>query len=385
MSQDRLLVIDDEVGFRNFVRRVAESCGFETFATGDAEAFKDRVRTWRPSVIVMDLQMPNADGIELLRDLSEAKSTARVLIASGVDAKVLETVRRLGAERGLTIAGTLQKPIRAAELRASFERLREVERPLLANALSHAIKNGHLILEYQPKLDGRSRRIVGVEALVRWQHPTRGIVPPDQFIALADESGLIHDLTEWVANAAIHQSAVWRQEGLKLSMAINISARNLDNLRLPDQLEEICASVGVPPDEVTLELTESAAMGDPVQTMDVLTRIRLKGFCLSVDDFRTGYSSLVQLHRLPFSELKIDRSFVTPMNRAADCRVIVEATIALAQKLGLNVVAEGVETGDVFEAVFGMGCDSAQGYFISRPVAAQRLAEIVRSNNWAAA
>ncbi len=377
--EDRLLIIDDDSGFRNFVRRVGEAAGFETLVTGDADLFKERVRSWHPSVIVIDLNMPGADGVELLRDLVDAKTKAHVLIASGVGPKILDTVRRLAGERGLAIAGTLQKPIRAAILKETLERLREVEKPLLAGALAHAIVNNGLLLEYQPKLDGRSGRICGAEALVRWRHPTRGLVPPDQFIPLAEHSGLIHSLTEWVVTEATRQTAAWRREGTDLDIAVNVSARNLENIELPDFIASACAAVGLPPAALTVELTELAAMGDPAQTLDILTRLCIKDFRLAIDDFGTGYSSLVQLRRLPFTELKIDKSFVTQMNRDQDSRVIVEAVIGLAQKLGLSVVAEGVETAAVLTTLVDLGTDMAQGFFISPPVAADRMGDLVRA------
>ncbi len=378
MFQDRLLVIDDDSGFRNYVRRVAESIDFETVATGDAQIFRERVRSWEPSVIVMDLNMPGVDGIELLRDLVEAKSTARVLIASGVDDRILDAAERLAVERGIAIAGTLHKPVRAALLKETLEKLREFEKPLLAGTLAHAIRGGNLVLEYQPKLDCRSAQIYALEALVRWRHPSRGMIPPDQFIALAEESGLIHDLTDWVVNAAAAQVAAWRRDGMPTEIAVNISARNLENLDLPDLISSSCEQAGISPDMMTLELTESAAMSDPAQSMDVLTRLRLKGFRLSIDDFGTGFSSLVQLRKLPFSELKIDKSFVLKMQQDRDSRVIVEAVIGLAQKLGLSVVAEGIETSDVLAAIAKLGADAAQGYFISPPVGAERVSEVIK-------
>ena len=378
MSEDRLLVVDDDAGFRNYVRRVGETAGFETLVTGDANAFKAHIRSWNPSVIVMDLNMPEADGIELLRDLVEAKSKARIVIASGVDLKLLETAERLAAERGLVIAGALQKPIRAELLRETLERLREFEKPLIAGALAHAIANDGLFLDFQPKLDCKTGQIFGVEALVRWQHPSRGIIPPEQFLALAEQSGVIHDLTAWVAGAAARQGAAWRQAGMPVEVAINVSARDIADIEFPDTIMAICQTAGLGADAVTLELTEFAAMGDPAQALDVLTRLRLKGFRLSIDNYGTGYSSLAQLRRLPLSELKVDTSFVTQMHRNQDCRVIVEAVIGLAHKLGLAVVAEGVENADNLAALVEMGADAAQGYFIGAPVRGDRIAAIVK-------
>jgi EAL domain-containing protein (putative c-di-GMP-specific phosphodiesterase class I) len=378
MSEDRLLVIDDDAGFRNYVRRVGETAGFETLVTGDAASFKKHVRSWHPSVIVIDLNMPGADGIELLRDLVEAKSKARIVIASGVDLKLLETAERLASERGLVIAGTLQKPIRADLLRETLERLREFEKPLIAGALAHAIANDGLFLDYQPKLDCKSGQIFAVEALVRWQHPSRGIIPPDQFLTLAEQSGVIHALTAWVAGAAARQGAAWRQAGMPLEIAINVSPRDIAEIEFPDSIMAICQTAGLAADAVTLELTELAAMGDPAQALDVLTRLRLKGFRLSIDNYGTGYSSLAQLRRLPLSELKIDISFVAQMHRNPDSRVIVEAVIGLGHKLGLAVVAEGVESAVNLAAVVEMGADAAQGYFIGAPAGAERIAALVK-------
>jgi len=381
MNHDRLLIIDDESGFRNYVRRVGEASGFEVFATGDSRVFKEYTRSWHPSVIMIDLQMPGSDGIELLRDLADAKSEARVLIASGVDLKILDTAERLAAEHGLVISGTLHKPFSASDLRETLERLREIDGPLLAGALDHAIRSDNLLLEYQPKIDCKTGQVYGVEALVRWQHPTRGTLPPDQFISLAEHSGLIRDLTKWVLNAATRQAMEWRREGLPIELAVNLSALDLQDIKLPDFIAASCEAAGLSPGLVTLEVTETAVMGDPVQTMDVLTRLRLKGFHLSIDDFGTGYSSLVQLRKMPFSELKIDKSFVIEMKRNQDCHVIVKAVIGLGQELGLSVVAEGVETADVFEAVRKMGVDAVQGYFIGRPARADRIEEIVRTRS----
>jgi EAL domain-containing protein (putative c-di-GMP-specific phosphodiesterase class I) len=376
--QDQLLVIDDDGGFRNYVRRIAEDSGFDTTVTGDVKAFREQIRTSAPTVIVMDLNMPNADGIELMRELATVKSTAKILLVSGVDTKVLDAARRFGTERGLTIAGALQKPIRAALLRDTLACLRELDKPLLASGLAHAIRNDDLILEYQPRLDCSKSIITGVEALVRWHHPTRGILPPDQFISLAEQSGLCHDLAEWVATVAAKQGAAWRKEGMPLDMAINVSARNLERIDLPDMLVGCCEQAGFPPEGLTIEVTESAAMSTSPQTIDVLTRLRLKGFRLSLDDFGTGYSCLSQLQRLPFSEIKVDKSFVMQMQRDPDSRVIVEMVIALGQKLRHAVVAEGVETPENLADLRTMGADAVQGYFVSPPVSADRIADILK-------
>ena len=251
---------------------------------------------------------------------------------------------------------------------------------MLSTDLEAALAADQLFLEYQPKLDCRLGLITGAEALVRWNHPTQGIIPPDQFIALAEETGLIRGVTDWAIATAAAQVARWRADHLNLevAVAVNFSARDLEDLDLPERLEQHCRNAAIDPAFLTLELTETSAMRAAVQMMDVLTRLRLKGFKLSIDDFGTGYSSLIQLQKMPFSEVKVDLSFVTQMMSNAGCRVIVEVIIDLARKLGLKSVAEGVEDDATLKCLVEMGCDMAQGYYLSRPIAAERIAEFVR-------
>jgi EAL domain-containing protein (putative c-di-GMP-specific phosphodiesterase class I) len=375
---NRLLVVDDDPGIGRLIKRVAEGSGFDVVVREDPRVLGKTARSWHPAIIIMDLQMPGVDGIELLRDLAADRSSAQVILTSGVDGKVLESALQLGRERGLSMAGMLEKPIRLETLRELLGTVKPIAQSLLATDLAEAIAADQLFLEYQPKLDCRLGRISGVEALVRWRHPSLGIVRPDQFIALAEETDLIHRLTDWVVASAARQAAAWRHENLALGIAVNISAKDLENLDLPERLHRHCEQVAVDPALMTLELTESNAMREPVQMRDVLTRLRLKGFELSIDDFGTGYSSLVQLQRMPFSEIKIDRSFVAQMMDNTGCRVIVEIIIDLARKLGLTSVAEGVEGEAALESLTAMGCDIAQGYYLSRPLAADGLSEFVR-------
>jgi len=234
--------------------------------------------------------------------------------------------------------------------------------------LARAIANDELRLDYQPKVEATSGIVSGVEALVRWQHPTRGRLGPDNFIPLAEQSGQIGDLTRWVIRTAVQQAGRWREAGLEISIAVNFSARNLDEIDCPDVFERLCRSADVPCSQFVIEITETAAAGDEIKMMDITTRLRLKGFRISIDDFGTGYSSLVQLQRLPFSEMKIDKSFVLQCVTARESLIIVKAIIDLAHNLNLKVVAEGVETSDVLERLRRLGCDLAQGYFISRPM-----------------
>jgi EAL domain-containing protein (putative c-di-GMP-specific phosphodiesterase class I)/ActR/RegA family two-component response regulator len=376
----RLLVVDDDQAFGRLMKRAAEPCGYEVIATDDPRDLRRIVQTWLPAVIVLDLQIPGIDGVELLRRLAADQCGAQVILASGVDGRTLEAALELGRERGLKMAGTLAKPVDLHRLREFLMKFRPADDGQLIGDLRDAIALGQLFLEYQPKLDCPTARVTGVEALVRWQHPTLGLVRPDQFIPLAEESALIDPLTDWIAATAIQQAATWHARGFNLNVAINISAKNAQDIELPDRLARHCADCGVAPADVILELTETSAMRNAVQLLDVLTRLRLKGFELAIDDFGTGYSSLVQLRRMPFSELKVDCSFVMRMTVDKDCHFIVETLIDLARKLGLRSVAEGVETSEALAALRAMGCDRAQGYYFSRPLPADRLATFLREH-----
>jgi len=235
--------------------------------------------------------------------------------------------------------------------------------------LSAAFQSDALRLVYQPKIDLKSKKLAGVEALIRWLHPAHGPISPGDFIPLAEESDVIDDLTTWVADRAIAQARAWSDMGFDGSMALNVSARNLNKVQFPDMLADICARHRLATDRVVVEITETASQ-QILKLLDTLTRLRLKGFRLALDDFGIGFSSMAQLQQLPFSEIKVDRSFVGKMIEAEDCLIITRAIINLGHELGLKVVAEGVESAEALERLVQLGCDAAQGYHIGRPAPA---------------
>ncbi|MDO8704118.1 MAG: EAL domain-containing protein [Sulfuricaulis sp.] len=240
--------------------------------------------------------------------------------------------------------------------------------------LRHAIDAQELILHYQPKIDLRSGRVVGVEALVRWQHPALGLLFPDAFIPLAERCGLIHPLTFCVLKAAIQQHHQWKQIGLELAIAINLSTRTLQDLNFPAQVAESIQSLGMDPSYLEFEITESAIMADPVRALKVLTQLSEMGIQMSIDDFGTGYSSLAYLQKLPVHAVKIDKSFVIDMTTNPNNIVIIRSTLDLGHNLGLKVIAEGVEDHGACDKLRSFGCDMAQGYYFSRPVPAEQIA-----------
>lgn len=245
-----------------------------------------------------------------------------------------------------------------------------LERLSLMSELREAVEQDHLILYYQPKVNLNNSQGHAVEALVRWNHPQRGFVPPDEFIPFAEQTGYIKAITAWVLNEGIRQCGAWRKNGLEVSISINISARDLMNSDLPVYFSSLLEKYGCDADKISLEITESAILDDPDHALRNLKRLEAIGCKLSVDDYGTGYSSLAYLKRLPVGELKIDRSFVMNMANDPNDVVIVRSTIDLAHNLGLRVVAEGVETEDILSQLCLLGCDQAQGYLFSKPVAA---------------
>jgi len=243
----------------------------------------------------------------------------------------------------------------------------------LLGELRHAIAAGELVLHYQPKVSTGSGRPLGVEALVRWQHPTRGLLPPGEFIPLAEDSDLIQPLTDVVLAEALRQHGAWRSAGMLVPISVNIATRSLLDTEFPDRVSRLLSRNAVAPDQLTLEITESAVITDPIAAADVLSRLRGLGVRLSIDDFGTGYSSMTYLQSMPLSELKIDRRFITALESSHGNEAIVRAILQMAHALELEVVAEGVEDESTWAALEAMGCDVAQGYYLCRPVPAAEL------------
>jgi diguanylate cyclase (GGDEF)-like protein len=244
----------------------------------------------------------------------------------------------------------------------------------LLQDLRHAVESGQLELYYQPKIDARSLQVTAAEALLRWKHPTRGMVSPEVFVPLAERHGLILPIGRWVIDEACRQAALWRQRGLRMRVAVNISGHQLRQDDLVQHIEQALHRHGIPPARLTCEITESVAMEDTRHTRQAFERLRQAGLHVSIDDFGTGHSSLAALRRLPAAELKIDRAFVSDLAHGARARSIVQAIVQMARTLGLRVVAEGVETEAQRDALVALGCDELQGYLFARPMTAASLA-----------
>jgi diguanylate cyclase (GGDEF)-like protein len=255
-------------------------------------------------------------------------------------------------------------------------------RLMLTGKLRRAIEYGELSMYYQPQVDLKTNRVVGVEALSRWLHPELGSIPPDQFIPLAEQTGLIKPFTQWVLKTVCRQHEEWQEMGLTLPISINLSQKNLQETQLPDQVAELVQSGGVPVGQLEFEITESMIMSNPMRAMQILTRLNTMGIPLSIDDFGTGYSSLGYLKKLPVQKIKIDKSFIVDRIEDKDDNVIVQAIIHMSHSLGLEVVAEGVEDQLTKDRLTALGCDSAQGYHICHPLPAIELTSWLAESPW---
>ncbi len=380
MSAARVLVLDDEAAVGSLVARVATKLGFEVSVTQESEAFRRQYSGADPAVILLDLTLPDADGIEILKYLAKRNCKSQILLISGSDETVINTAKRLGQAQGLNVVGTLRKPFAVGSLRSELDRARENSAAANddchaspATELRQAIANDEIAVHYQPKVDVCSRRVLGAEALVRWPHPQRGLLPPAEFLPLAERAELIIPLSLAVLGEAIRQGVAWRRSGLDLAVAVNLPAQALNDLTLPEQIIGRLDEEGLPGSSLVLEVTEAGAMKNVGSAMDILSRLRLAGVGLSIDDFGTGYSSLAKLQKMPFDEIKIDRSFVSDAHVNDDSRVIVRTIIDLAHNLGMKAVAEGVETQDVWDRLHDWGCDIVQGYYVSRPLPASEF------------
>ncbi|MBU2098465.1 MAG: EAL domain-containing protein [Gammaproteobacteria bacterium] len=401
-----LLILDDDPLTGQTITNIATLAGVDARYTDDPLEFFRLIKDWRPDFIALDLVMPRMDGVQVMVELARLRCPADIIISSGVGGRVLDAAARSASEHGLNIIGVLPKPFSPARLRELLNRepagtvpaihsaaQQHSQQSIPAHELADAISHNEITVVYQPKINCRTGLLAGFEVLARWQHPVRGTIGPDQFIPLAEQSGLINALTETVMLQSLRWYAALpdnlgddasfdylRRRLREITLSVNISAISLSHLDLFERLDDYCQSMGIHPNRIIFELTETCAMEDPVSSLDILTRLRMKGFHLSIDDFGTGFSSMLQLARLPFSEIKIDKSFVMTAAESKESRTVIKTIIDLGHGLGLYTSAEGIESEETLEYLRSIGCDLAQGYAIARPMSGDAVLKWLRED-----
>ena len=332
-------------------------------ALGAGEAF---------DLVVSDLDMPGVDGMELFRRMAEEGHRAGLIVVSAHEPHLLATVEAMAREYRLNFVATIPKPLTATKFEAALAAFVPASR---LEKTGPSFTGEEFTAFFQPKVQIPSGRVHGVEALARWLHPYRGIVPPAAFLGVVESTDLMGTLTERIVRDSLAACRSWSESGKEISVAVNLSAALLSDPGLADRMTALAAEAGVEPRQVTFEITESAAGQHMGKELENLSRLRMRGFELSIDDFGTGYSSMQRLSNVPFTELKVDQLFVRNAERDAASLAIVDSSIQLANRLGMRSVAEGVETQAQWKMLLGMGCGFAQGHFIGEAMDGMRFIE----------
>ncbi|MEJ2515372.1 MAG: EAL domain-containing response regulator [Gammaproteobacteria bacterium] len=379
-APQNLLMLEPEAVHADAASRVCRQHGLNASV---AEDFTGFARAWRDDtdIVILSLAVSCSDGVDAIRFLSHRRAAAGLIITSDADPRILNAAGRLARARRLRVLGTLARPCVDRELEALLTRNDHGPGPeeepdpiqLAREDLRRCLSEGLVSVYFQPKIDLDTLSFVAVEALVRIDHPRRGLLRPDAFLAMAEASGMVGELTEAVAREAFSWAARWRQAGMDISVAVNVSPLLLADPQLPETLASWAAELDLETERVILEVTETWMAEDGVAALETLTRLRLAGFQLAVDDFGTGYSTMAQLNEIPYSEMKLDKSFIRNAASDPESRAIVEASIELGHKLGMRVVAEGIERQEDWDLIAELGCDEGQGYFLARPMRPEAL------------
>jgi len=378
----RLLVLDDDIEVGELIGELAEHSGFRATVTHNAPAFNEELGKEPADMIVLDLQMPGTDGVEILRDLAASGTRAGVLVVSGMDKRTIASAEQFGSQSGLNVIGTLQKPFTPEAMIAKLESAHKSTRRLTGDDLARAIVDGQLMLHYQPviqRIRAGEWRAESVEALLRWNHPSLGLLVPSQFLSLidSDRGELMKQLTDFVFERGIEQLRAWQNDGIHIGLRVNVAAGLIADSRFPDRLEALLGEHDTDPELLTLEIREPSVLSNSNKGFDILTRLRLKSINLALDDVGGPHSSLHNLYSLPFGEIKFDRSLIAAIDGHSSAGTLVGGLIETAHRMEMSCCAVGVETEVQLDVLDEARCDRAQGFLIGSPVAAARVEEVL--------
>lgn len=375
-----ILVVEDHYFQRQMLMRIMHLLGIRKVleAVDGKEAMELMQDGARVDLVVCDLDMPEMDGLELIRHLGEINSTAAVIISSAKEPALLVSVEKMTCEYHVQLLGVIPKPVTFNQFKDLIAKFtpHKIRTQLIPDAsiyfdldqILQGLQQKQFEPFFQPQMEIATGRIVGAEALARWRHPERGLVSPHAFVPMLEQSGNIDKLTMLMLEKGARACRNWRKCGLEMTVSVNLSLCTLTNTDLSEAITQIVSSVGLEPCHMVLEITETAAMTEVAPALENLTRLRMRGFGLAVDDYGTGFSSLRQLIRVPFTELKIDQGFVTGCEMDSASRTIVESNIDMAHRLNIKSVAEGVESQAEWDMLRNANCDIAQGYFVAKPM-----------------
>lgn len=377
----RFLIVDDDRDQRYLLARTLAGMGtarvLEAPSGNEALAILDRAGQ-AVDIVVTDLQMPEMDGMELIRRIGERKLQVAVVLVSALDGVLLASAATMAQAYGVRVIGTIEKPATRAKFYSVLGHFRapapaatastDVVFAPTAHDVLGGISAGQIEPFFQAVVEVGTGKVVGAEALARWRHPTRGVLGPEVFLPPLARAGYLDELSWIMLSMSAMEAGLWRRADLRMTVSVNVSATSLADPGYADAVTQIVSGHGLDPSEMILELTETEAILNIAAALENLTRLRIKGFGLAIDDYGVGYSSMQALSRMPFTEIKIDRSFVAAAASDPKYRLMVEHTIAVAHQLGLKTVAEGVETRTECDLLVSLGCDRIQGYLISKPM-----------------
>jgi EAL domain-containing protein (putative c-di-GMP-specific phosphodiesterase class I)/FixJ family two-component response regulator len=390
-ANERLtILVDDDLFILKMVTKQLNRAGISNIQTFDdptAALVKIKQDPYAIGLVITDLHMPQLDGVEFIRQLGSIGFLGSVILISGEDKRVLQSARQLASGYKLQILGYLEKPVQPEALIALLNGKDTTEESITmahfgrqkdytGQELKKAIDDYQLVNYYQPKVELKTGQIVGFETLLRWNHPTDGLIAPGKFIELAERSNLIEELTRQMMagpRGALSETSHWHDLGYKVSVAVNISPTSLADSKFPEFVVEQLERARLAPEFLMIEVTESKLAADRLASLAALARLRLQKIDLSIDDFGTGYSSLAQLRDIPFNELKIDIGFVQGASKSKSKATILRACITMAKELGITTVAEGVETREDWDFLASLNCDYGQGYFVAKPMPANEV------------